>query len=579
MNDRIEIRCPQCATLLRVKAKSIDRKIACPKCSHAFVVSVAASDLSLPSSSDDELVTSTLVSSDLNVAATARKSKRSANEFADDEDSDLVPSVPAKIQDAPPVPDLAESSFAEFRISEDEQQSASQFAPPKPQRSRRQRRQELEELDASSMRNMASGAFLTILPLLATVLPLCGLQLRRLRAAGDEAPLYAMIPGLVGAIMIGYARRYFPDAWGYGGAAAVFVLVTGIGGTWLTRGANQGDQYADVQEINGVPYSVHTPRTASTNSTTQSNSATQTNRNAIDPQKLAADREQMLCEMEAKRKELEDMGDRMASSIRESKRHAAEATSRLNSEASRLERDHSNFSQGLNEAFMEGVREGFFDAKRNRTVDDSDRNSSKSSDFDSYERSKLWMTGTGRFDPRLSKQGSNRQVNLVAFSSDDNDPLKTAKANTELAFDSNFWDQRECVNAVGGPPHDKRVTRYLFDLRDGFAGVRFKNGALIPAGPGAEDNPFDDSSSAPSGFQCVGVNLAFEREHVVGAQALYVSSEANKWKEEELRSARWIGRRTDDQWTSINSTVPKGCFIICEADSNRVQCWSWIVEK
>ncbi len=79
----------------------------------------------------------------------------------------------------------------------------------------------------------SSGLFLLSLPIIATVLPLFGLQLRRLAKAGEFAPVAAMFLGFIGVGMICYARRKQGDAAILGSAAAVFVLFSGIGGFFL----------------------------------------------------------------------------------------------------------------------------------------------------------------------------------------------------------------------------------------------------------------------------------------------------------------------------------------------------------
>jgi hypothetical protein len=96
----------------------------------------------------------------------------------------------------------------------------------------RKQKQAFEMTDAESY-CQSSGLFLIFLPLLATVLPLFGLQLRRLTKAGEFAPLAAMVLGLIGVGMICYARRRQGDAPLYGSAAAALVLISGVGGFFL----------------------------------------------------------------------------------------------------------------------------------------------------------------------------------------------------------------------------------------------------------------------------------------------------------------------------------------------------------
>ena len=104
--------------------------------------------------------------------------------------------------------------------------------PATPYRSKMANRptKQQREMTESDSNWQSTGIFLLILPVIATVLPLAGLQLRNLARLGELAPLAALVAGLVGVGMICYARRNQGDAPLLGSVAALFVLVTGIGG-------------------------------------------------------------------------------------------------------------------------------------------------------------------------------------------------------------------------------------------------------------------------------------------------------------------------------------------------------------
>ena len=99
-----------------------------------------------------------------------------------------------------------------------------------PPTSKSRKQTELTEQDS---RVQGTGFFLISLPLVATLLPLFGFQLRRLAKLGDFAPLAAMVLGLIGVGCICYARRNRSDAVIFSGASAAFVTLCGIGGFLL----------------------------------------------------------------------------------------------------------------------------------------------------------------------------------------------------------------------------------------------------------------------------------------------------------------------------------------------------------
>ncbi len=76
----------------------------------------------------------------------------------------------------------------------------------------------------------ASGIFLIAVPLITTLLPLFGVQLKRLASLGNYAPIGGLFLGLVGSGIIVWARRKRSDAMIMGAIGAVCSTVFGIGG-------------------------------------------------------------------------------------------------------------------------------------------------------------------------------------------------------------------------------------------------------------------------------------------------------------------------------------------------------------
>lgn len=76
----------------------------------------------------------------------------------------------------------------------------------------------------------ASGIFLIAVPLITTLLPLFGVQLKRLAGLGNYAPLGGLFLGLIGSGIIVWARRKRSDSLVMGAIGAVCSTVFGIGG-------------------------------------------------------------------------------------------------------------------------------------------------------------------------------------------------------------------------------------------------------------------------------------------------------------------------------------------------------------
>lgn len=198
-DSRKKFSCPKCHGVVKVPLKYLGKRIKCPKC--AFVFRAGAKPV------EEEIVA----------------------ELDDDEPSMPAPSFmdPMQTFDAPPVQPLVSSR--PLPPSRPVTPYRSQIVK-KPTRQSANRQDEMTEFDTNLQ---SSGIFLLILPVIATVLPLAGLQLRRLAKLGEFAPLGAMAAGLIGVGMICYARRNQGDAPLLGSAAALFVLATGIGGFFM----------------------------------------------------------------------------------------------------------------------------------------------------------------------------------------------------------------------------------------------------------------------------------------------------------------------------------------------------------
>lgn len=188
-DTRKKFSCSKCHGVVNVPIKYLGKRIKCPKCAFVFRAGQKQPE---------------------EVEIVAELDEEAAPTFA----------APIPASYAPPMQPLASS------------QPLPPSRPATPYRSKMANRptKQQREMTESDSNWQSTGIFLLILPVIATVLPLAGLQLRNLARLGELAPLAALVAGLVGVGMICYARRNQGDAPLLGSVAALFVLVTGIGG-------------------------------------------------------------------------------------------------------------------------------------------------------------------------------------------------------------------------------------------------------------------------------------------------------------------------------------------------------------
>lgn len=183
MSAKVPVPCPGCPKILNVSAEHCGRRVICPKCKTEFRV--------------------------------------------------------PKLEDVLPI-DASHQSFG-LQMS-GEYELAPEAPRPKFERIERKiRNVNRTEMSLSDRSLQSSGIFLVMVPILAAVLPLMGLQLRRLAKVGEYAPLAAISLGIIGAVMIAYARRNRGayDAAMAAMSAVMFSLIFGVGGFLFQRHQNQ----------------------------------------------------------------------------------------------------------------------------------------------------------------------------------------------------------------------------------------------------------------------------------------------------------------------------------------------------
>ncbi len=224
MSSQLRLKCPGCQVTLQLKGELRGKEVACPKCQKRFRIPAAKPAASDPSPAARPTVAARPV------ASTAPSTPKPTNEPSLWDDPQLFGGAPSQ-------PD----PFAQSSMGSQPQAYSGYYAPMqssgKSGSSHKKRSDEpLSESDSSTQ---STGIFLVVVPILAAILPLFGLQLKRLAGAGEYAPLGAMILGFIGAGLIYYARRNRSDAVIAGMGAAVVTLVFGVGGFLIQRNAVQ----------------------------------------------------------------------------------------------------------------------------------------------------------------------------------------------------------------------------------------------------------------------------------------------------------------------------------------------------
>lgn len=204
MTDRLRLQCSGCQAVLQMKSEMRGKLVKCPKCGAQFRVP----DVSAKESPEEEVgVFDSLP--DLPSSGTPFPGATNDSSYWQNSSASYSSSKPMATAPSGPQKSYASSSS---RTDDSE-----------------------EEMGERDQHWQSSGIFLAVIPVLTAVLPLFGLQLRRLSRQEEFAPLLGMVMGLIGAGFIVYARRRRHDAFVAGGAAVLLSLVFGIGGYMLQK--------------------------------------------------------------------------------------------------------------------------------------------------------------------------------------------------------------------------------------------------------------------------------------------------------------------------------------------------------
>ena len=281
MSDRVSFRCVGCQQVVKVPRNYLGRKVRCPKCSKVFragekpqpadpapiqnvpppkVIPTPIPPSSLPQSTSPRPVAEE-VDSHSPLTSVPPAVEAPPADFGVSNPAVPQPMPPGLMAPQPLPPGLSNPAAPPIMPTEVPASEPDLLAPnpaisklkSQPPRSRReaiergkQKQKSMSgEMDEFSTNLQSSGFFLITLPLIATVLPMFGLQLRRLSRSGDSAPLAAMFLGLIGAGLIAYARRSKGDGVMVSGAAAVFAVLCGVGGYFMVSELSNRETAAD----------------------------------------------------------------------------------------------------------------------------------------------------------------------------------------------------------------------------------------------------------------------------------------------------------------------------------------------
>ncbi len=216
MSNSLRMKCPGCQATLQMKEEMRGKQVACPKCQTRMrIPAVAAQSDAMPA---------------MPLAAPEPKPAS----IWDDEN--LLPSATSAqfppSADGNSSPPVATSNYYQNLKFENVAKSKSPAKRTERQTQIEEYREDGELTDADA-NIQSTGIYLVVVPILAAILPLFGLQLRRLARSGEYAPLGAMILGFIGAGLIVYARRNRSDAPVAGIIAGAVTLVFGVGGFLL----------------------------------------------------------------------------------------------------------------------------------------------------------------------------------------------------------------------------------------------------------------------------------------------------------------------------------------------------------
>ncbi len=242
MSQTTPYACPDCQKMLAIPNQHLGKQIRCPGCKNTFrTAAIATPTPTVPAApvltDDDPFGNDPFGNNSSDPFNTEPFEQDLANDpFAD----------PGLQQANPLASNSARPAYLAGGATNARRGNA------RPAKKSNNKRNATPEMTEAEQRAFGSGIFLLVVPIVATVLPLMGLQLRRLAKLGDAAPLAGIVLGLVGAGFIAYARRNQKDKILSPILAGVFSVVIGVVGFFLLTTLHSESDLAGDQEVQGA---------------------------------------------------------------------------------------------------------------------------------------------------------------------------------------------------------------------------------------------------------------------------------------------------------------------------------------
>ena len=196
--NRLTVPCPGCSKRLKVPASAAGKKVRCPACQAPF---------KMPETTQPAV------------------------------EVEALPTSPApEMPDPLALPPLEPVSNIPAQYQQPRQATAKK-TPSRRQQFQKSKKQARQQQDDEDNKWASFGYTLIFLAIASSILPLFGLQIRRLRIAGEYAPLMGMALGLIGCVLVsvGYKGRGAKVSGGIAGGLALLVIMVGAVGFILQK--------------------------------------------------------------------------------------------------------------------------------------------------------------------------------------------------------------------------------------------------------------------------------------------------------------------------------------------------------
>lgn len=576
--SKIRVKCPGCNTLLQLAANLQGSQIRCPKCSKEFLAGNKPAGTPAPRPVATPVKAAPIAAKP--VSATPAQRAVPANPATVTPglvnpgmaNSGSAPSGPVNSGLANALDDLDQllptpSTPYDAVQGEGYWNAPASPAPLKPKstKSKRSNREARHEMSDQDQQCMNTSMFMLLIPIVATILPFFGLQLKHLASAGANAPLGAgiFVALIAGGLMV-YARRNMGDGVLLGLGIFGASLFFGVGGYVIQKNtiyAEEQSQLADASTDGPGDQS----QEANFDQEAHLVTSEELDRQMAESQKMAAEMEQRM--EEDQRRMQAEHDERM----RQSRERAWETVPPMTDSQSLLPGDSPGaFGNPEREFGMQPFDSGNsrgtpgnFGAQRGMNSPDSD-SFDPGGDFGSMNSRGF---GTRENENQIEQSSSHSRMQLARATGEASIAYSRA-AMRERQFASEY----AFVSHVGSKSRTGRlfIVEQPIEAACGYDYIR--TFAIAPIG--GSDLQFDHRIVPPASNQLVGFNFSLDGGKIVGVQGLFgdFGDSAN-----ELETGEWIGVESANTVQSI-STEPN-CGFVIYADMPDMVGFAWVIKK